>query len=122
MSVKMYQNLTMICDKTLAKAGAEEIAGNKTVGQIYSVIQSMKFSPPVWFPDRDLSGLTLCALLSLSQDDVEAFNVIGEKTKTSCEHPVASSLDMTTKMDVPLWTPEICRQYSFYQLAGWHFI
>ena len=56
----------------------------------------MKISPPVWFPDRDMSGLTL----RVSQDDVEAFYVIGEKTKASLEHPETSSLDMTTKMDV----------------------
>ena len=56
----------------------------------------MKISPPVWFPNRDMSGLTL----RVSQDDVEAFNVIREKTKASLEHPETSSLDMTTKMDV----------------------
>ena len=55
----------------------------------------MKIHPPVWFPDRDMSGLR-----SVSQDDVEAFNVIREKTEAPAEHPVASSLDVTPEMDV----------------------
>ena len=42
----------------------------------------------------------MSGLRSVSQDDVEAFNVIREKTEAPAEHPVASSLDVTPEMDV----------------------
>ena len=52
---------------------------------------------PLWFPYRDMSGWVS---VSVRQHNVEAFNVIREKTKASAEHPVTSSLDMASKMDV----------------------
>ena len=39
-------------------------------------------------------------MVSVSQHYVEPLNKIREKTETSCQHPIASSLDMTSEVDV----------------------
>ena len=81
------------------------------------------FFQPVWFPDRDVSSGALSLLrvpvpvlfkpldhsvhlrevlsvFSVREYDVESLNTISEKAETPDEHSVASSLDVTSKMDV----------------------